>query len=251
MTTPRGGAGQVPSRVTGPQPAQQTAPRTEQMSVAPEWGALISVNRDGTDGTRYPLTGEWVDIGRSEADISFEDDHFLAERHARFEVKQGHVFVIPLDSMNGVFHKISQRTELAHGSHVLLGRELLRLELLVEGEREAHPLIRHGVSMFGSPVRRAWGRLMQLIPNGGVRDVRHLAGELMTVGREEGDILFRDDEFLSRRHAAFRWHDGKCILEDLNSSNGTFVRIVKPLRLSRGDKLRFGDQMFRFEPVDG
>ena len=35
--------------------------------------------------------------------------------------------------------------------------------------------MRHGVALFGSPPREPWGRLVQIIPSGGHRDVRHLA----------------------------------------------------------------------------
>ena len=68
------------------------------------------------------------------------------------------------------------------------------------------------------------------------------------MGREEGDLIFGDDEFLSRRHAAFRWKHGQCVLSDLGSSNGTFIRLSEPSNLSDGDFLRIGDQMFRYKP---
>ena len=101
--------------------------------------------------------------------------------------------------------------------------------------------------MFGSPPRRPWGRLSQLLPNGGIRDVRHLVDSEVVIGRQEGDLVYEDDPFLSRRHAALRWKDGRCILEDLESSNGTFVRISSPVTLKAGDHLPMGDQLFRFE----
>ena len=86
--------------------------------------------------------------------------------------------------------------------------------------------MRHGVALFGSPPREPWGRLIQLVPSGGYRDVRHLAGDEIVLGREEGDIVFRDDAFMSRRHAAVTWDGRAAQLTDLGSSNGTFVRIT-------------------------
>ena len=59
--------------------------------------------------------------------------------------------------------------------------------------------------------------------------------------------MFNDDEFLSRRHAALRWQNSQCSLVDLDSSNGTFVRVSEARELRDGDILRMGDQMFRFE----
>ncbi len=215
---------------------------------APAWGMLVSVNRDGTDGRSFPLAGEWVDIGRADADLVFESDTFLARRHARIEHKGGVVTVIPHDQLNGVYRRVDVPQNIGDGTVLLAGREVLRFELVTDEERDARPLVRHGVNMFGSPPRRPWGRLSQLLPNGGVRDIRHLNDAEVVLGREDGDLVFEDDAFLSRRHAVFRWKDGRCILEDLESSNGTFVRITGPVTLKPGDHLRMGDQLFRFEP---
>ena len=88
---------------------------------------------------------------------------------------------------------------------------------------------------------------MQVIPSGGHRDVRHLAGEEIVLGREEGDIVFRDDAFMSRRHAAVTWDGKRAQITDLGSSNGTFVRITGPTSIKNGDHVRMGDQLLRIE----
>jgi pSer/pThr/pTyr-binding forkhead associated (FHA) protein len=110
-----------------------------------------------------------------------------------------------------------------------------------------HPLVRHGVALFGSPPREPWGRLVQIIPSGGHRDVRHLVGEEIVLGREEGDIVFRDDAFMSRRHAAVTWDGKRAQVTDLGSSNGTFVRVTAPTPVKHGDHVRMGDQLLRIE----
>jgi FHA domain/Double zinc ribbon len=215
------------------------------------WASLYSVRRDGTDGDRYPLTGEWIEIGRADAggaDLLF-DDRYLASRHARIEQQSGgSCRVVPIDLLNGVYRRIRAPLSIADGTQILLGRELLRFELVDDPERgDVAPLSRFGVTMFGSPPRAPWGRLLQVLASGGLRDVRHLQGAEVVIGREDGDIVFRDDEFLSRRHAVMRWQGNHCVLEDLKSSNGTFVRLSGPQTLESGDSLRMGDQMFRIE----
>lgn len=224
------------------QPARGTGERA--------WGSLFSVRRDGTDGDRYPLAGEWIEIGRpggAGADLVF-DDRYLATRHARLElIPGGGARVVPIDLLNGVYRRIRGPHVIPSGTQILLGRELLRFELLDDAERDATSLSRFGVAMFGSPPRAPWGRLVQVLPSGGLRDVRHLHGGEVVLGREEGEIVFRDDEFLSRRHAVLRWQGGQCVLEDLKSSNGTFLRLRGPQPLEHGDTLRMGDQMFRVE----
>jgi pSer/pThr/pTyr-binding forkhead associated (FHA) protein len=223
-------------------------PPSAPAAVAAAWGTAVLVNRDGSDGQRYPLTGEYLTFGRAGADIAFDDDRFLARQHARLERGgDGVVKLAPLDGLNGVFRKIDAPIELVDGMAILIGREVLRYERVDPEESKVHPLVRHGVALFGSPPREPWGRFVQLIPSGGYRDVRHLAGEEIVLGREEGDIVFRDDAFLSRRHAAVTWDGKRALITDLGSSNGTFVRIAAAAVLKHADHVRMGDQLLRIE----
>jgi len=215
---------------------------------APAWGNAVLVNRDGSDGQRFPLAGEYLVVGRAGADIVFDEDRFLSRQHARFErANDGAVRINPLDTLNGVFRKADTPVELVDGMTILIGREVLRYERVDSEEMKIHPLVRHGVALFGSPPREPWGRLMQLVPSGGYRDIRHLFGEEVVLGREEGDIVFRDDAFMSRRHAAVTWNGMRAQLTDLGSSNGTFVRLTGPTALKHGDHVRMGDQLLRIE----
>ncbi|HET7506203.1 MAG TPA: FHA domain-containing protein [Kofleriaceae bacterium] len=214
----------------------------------PAWGTVVLVNRDGSDGQGYPLSGEYLVIGRAGSDIAFDDDRFLARQHARLERgADGVVKVHPLDALNGVFRKTDAPVELTDGTTILVGREVLRYERVEPEEVKVHPLVRHGVALFGSPPREPWGRFVQLIPSGGYRDVRHLAGDEVVLGREEGEIVFRDDAFMSRRHAAVTWDGRRAQITDLGSSNGTFVRLTGPTALKHGDHVRMGDQLLRIE----
>ena len=62
-----------------------------------------------------------------------------------------------------------------------------------------------------------------------------------------GDLVFADDQFLSRRHASIAWDGSRAMLNDLGSSNGTFIRLAGPMPVKNGDHLRMGDQLFRIE----
>jgi hypothetical protein len=248
-TPPAGAQAMRPASAVGkstaikyPQSSPPARPAGERV-----WGLLFSVKRDGTDGEQFPLSGEWVEVGRGAVDLAFDDRH-LAQRHARFEqISPSGCRVVPIDLLNGVYRRIRAAHAIPSGTQLLIGREVLRYEAVEEDERDINPIVRHGVALFGSPARKPWGRLVQLLANGGWRDVRHLAGGEMVLGREEGDIVFRDDEFLSRRHAILRWQNNQCVLDDLKSSNGTFIRLRGPQPLEHGDVLRMGDQMFRIE----
>jgi pSer/pThr/pTyr-binding forkhead associated (FHA) protein len=63
-----------------------------------------------------------------------------------------------------------------------------------------------------------------------------------TIGREGCDITVSDPD-VSRRHAELAVAEGQLSIEDLGSTNGTFVngeRIDQPRRLNDGDEVRIG-----------
>ncbi|MEX2193964.1 MAG: trypsin-like peptidase domain-containing protein [Thermoleophilaceae bacterium] len=72
-----------------------------------------------------------------------------------------------------------------------------------------------------------------------------VAGDSFTVGRDAACELTLDDVKLSRRHARLRaLADGRAVLEDLNSTNGTYVngwRMDRAVTLGGGEQVQFGD----------
>jgi len=208
---------------------------------------LVSVNRDGSDGEVHSIVEESVDLGRSQGQLRFQDDPYLSDRHCRFSIKNGEWIVQDMGSTNGVYIRISAPRELQDGDQLLLGKQVLRFELLSDEERDLTPAVEHGVLIFGSPLRVPWCRIRQVTVAGVARDVYHLCRSKVTVGREDGDLVFPDDEFMSRRHLVLSQDGSTARVEDVGSSNGTYVRIRKAQRLSTGAMIRIGDQLLRFE----
>ena len=66
------------------------------------------------------------------------------------------------------------------------------------------------------------------------------------IGRQDGDIRFPDDQFLSPLHARITWEQDHLVLRDLGSRNGTWVFFDEPHKLVDGDLLLIGSQMIRF-----
>ena len=225
------------------------APMAAALRVAsnPQTGfRLVVVHRDGTDGITYNLLGDQIDIGRTEGDLLFEDPH-LAPRHARIVASLTGRVLTPLETRNGVYVRVRGPVDLQDGDYLLMGKQVLRYETVSEPERNVRPAIEHGVVVFGTPVRPPWARLRQITPAGVGRDIFHLARPDMVLGREIGDIIFSEDEFMSRRHAQVSYRNGRGHLEDLGSSNGTFLRLRGPHGLASGDLIRLGDELLRFE----
>jgi FHA domain len=69
-------------------------------------------------------------------------------------------------------------------------------------------------------------------------------GEEVTIGRAPGcSVPLGDDTYVSQLHARIYIRDGKPFVEDLGSTNGTFLnrdRLSKTMPLHRGDKLQIG-----------
>ena len=70
------------------------------------------------------------------------------------------------------------------------------------------------------------------------------------IGRQREVEVSLDSAAVSRRHARVTWEDGTVFVEDLGSSNGTFVddvRITRKTRLLAGSILRVGPSVFQLD----
>ena len=243
--------GGVPVSTGAPTAAQPAAAGLASPARGPAVGGararLVSVRPDGTDAASCVFEGPAIDLGRTEGTMRFENDPYVAPRHARIERRDASYLLYPLDWVNGVFVRLREPTDLGDGDCFLVGRQLLRFEVPLEAERKARAAVEHGVAVFGSPLRSAWGRLRQLTVAALTLDVYYLSRAEVVLGREEGHIRFPDDEHMSRRHAALSETRGRVRLEDLASSNGTYLKLKAPRELRTGDLVRVGDQLLRFE----
>jgi pSer/pThr/pTyr-binding forkhead associated (FHA) protein len=228
------GAGTVPPTAAGGAPAQ-----------------LVILQRDGSDGGVFPISGDRVDIGGREGDIVLRDDPYLSPRHARIELRNDSFVLLDLGSTNGIYVRLREPETLADGDMILIGQQVLRFEISSEAERQVGPATQHGVMVFGTPDQPRLGRLTQYTTEGLARDVYYLHRQETVLGRESADLTFSDDPFLSRRHAAVVLHpaDRRFVLRDLGSSNGTALRCRAERVLSAGDQFRLGRHLFRFDLV--
>jgi len=73
-----------------------------------------------------------------------------------------------------------------------------------------------------------------------------LEGDQLTIGRDSTNEITINDAEVSRRHARLTFQGGKYVLEDLGSTNGTFVngqRLAGPRVLKAGEVVSFGEQI--------
>lgn len=74
-------------------------------------------------------------------------------------------------------------------------------------------------------------------------------GKGLRVGRGKHNDIVLPDHFASIDHAVFRLQKGKTILEDLGSTNGTWVngeQIHSPVQMVAGDYVKIGSITFQY-----
>ena len=72
-------------------------------------------------------------------------------------------------------------------------------------------------------------------------------GDELTIGKTTDCHLVVEDDFVSRRHARVFRNDRMLMVEDLGSSNGTFLRVRQPIVLGPGDEILLGTTVLRLE----
>jgi hypothetical protein len=107
-------------------------------------------------------------------------------------------------------------------------------------------------SLTAKPAERPSGKLVVLESpalDGG--ETYPLDSRPLTVGRgTNNDLPLAGDEYASGRHARFESRRDGVWLEDIGSTNGTFVngiRLTRERRLAPGDVVRIGETDLRFE----
>ena len=219
-------------------------------AVAAQAGSqLVTILKDGSEGPVHRLGTAVTDLGRFEGNITLPDDPSLSPRHARIQKRGDRHYLRDLGSVNGIFYRIREPVDLVHGDVVLVGQQVLRLEILGDGEVSLGPVMHYGVMLFGTPEQPRLARLVQLTSEGIPRDVFHLYRDETVIGRESGDVVFTDDVFLSRRHVAFKLDRAqrRVQVRDLGSSNGTLVLFRGEREIADGDVFRIGHHLFRFD----
>lgn len=80
----------------------------------------------------------------------------------------------------------------------------------------------------------------------------HTPNEPVVIGRTSDQVHLTDNS-TSRRHAEIRPHNGEWTLQDLNSSNGTFLngqRVVHASELRHGDQIKVGSTLLVFSGLE-
>ncbi|WP_151638787.1 FHA domain-containing protein [Noviherbaspirillum aerium] len=191
-------------------------------------------------------------IGRSEPPfVDYPPDLVgdLSRRHARIFCEYGAAYIADLGSKNGTTvngDDIRQKTRMLHdGDTVCFGRELsFRLQI---GER------------INAPRKTTRLASVTLSPESGVPELQPVVVTQFPFLISKSDTVFsryreqypEQVNYLSRRHAHIFLKSGAPFIEDLGSTNGTFLNgkrlDERAMPLKQGDTLAFGGHHFVYK----
>ena len=212
---------------------------------APGRAKLILIRGEGLEGLSYHLNATEHVAGRKQGAILFPEDNYLSPKHSTFLYRENVLYLRDDGSHNGTFLRVREPARLEDGDEVLVGDQLLRVEIL--NLRREYPM-RQDTLMYVSPPKDYKFRLLQIVRGGRPGEAFCSVNNDVLVGREGCDMNFAEDRHVSRRHARFTWSDeGHVTVADLDSKNGTFVRITDETRLQHGDYVQFGSELMRVE----
>ncbi len=199
----------------------------------------------GVDGLSYMLQGTEHLAGREDGQILFPEDSWLSPRHANFVYESGQLVVRDEGSLNGVYVRVRTPVALGFGDTFLCGEQLFKVEPAPRDTAGPSP---DQTYFYSSPRKRCTFKLTQLLTGGGQGIAFCALGPTAVIGREECDLNFPVDVYMSGTHAKVEMvGDGVFNLIDSESKNGTYVRIKGPQRLQHGDYLFLGRELLRVE----
>ena len=204
---------------------------------------LILIRGEGMDGLSYHLKADQHLIGR-QGQLEFPDDPFISPKHANFFYRDNRLVVRDEGSLNGVYFRVRGAVEISAGDTFLAGEQLFRLDPTPKASDGADP---DGTFFYSSPKYPSAFRLNQILEGGAIGMTVCARGSSLQIGREDGDLNFPSDVFLSGKHCTVAEKDGKFVLTDWDSRNGTYLRIKTETPLTHGDYVFIGRKLLRVE----
>ncbi len=209
---------------------------------------LILIRAEGDsamEGLSFALNAQEHVVGR-QGHLTFPEDRFVSPRHANLFYRDGKLVVRDEGSVNGVYVRIRGTVDLQPSDMFLAGEEVFRVEATPKASD--HP-DQDGTYFWSSPKRPSPFRVAQVLTGGATGNVVCAKETGIAIGREGGDMNFPTDVYMSATHARVDADPSgaKLTLTDLNSRNGTYLRIRAERELGHGDYVFIGRKILRVE----
>jgi len=210
---------------------------------APGKAKLILIRGEGVEGLSYQLNAEQHIVGRS-GQLVFPDDPFVSPKHANFFYRSGKLVVKDEGSLNGVYLRVKGTLDVLPDDVFLAGEQVFRIDATPKANDQPGP---DGTYFYSSPKHQSPFRITQILQGGAPGMTVCARGNSLQIGREGGDLNFPSDLYMSAAHCKLEDAGGKLMLTDLNSRNGTYIRLKAERELGHGDYVFIGRKLLRVE----
>jgi pSer/pThr/pTyr-binding forkhead associated (FHA) protein len=204
---------------------------------------LILIRGEGVEGLSYQLNAEQHIVGRN-GQLVFPDDPYVSPRHANLFYRNGKLVVRDEGSLNGVFLRVRGTVDVSAGDFFLAGEQLFRIEAAPRPNDGPAP---DGTYFYSSPKHQTQFKIVQFLEGGAPGMAVCARTGTLQIGREGSDLNFPADLFMSASHCKLDESVGKLTLTDMNSRNGTYLRLKTERELSHGDYVFIGKKLLRVE----
>lgn len=205
---------------------------------------VVRGQEGSSEGMTYLLHGREHIAGRQGDHVVFPDDPWVSPRHANFFYRDGSLVVRDEQSANGVYVRVTRPTPVSDGDRFLCGEQVFRVEVTSD---DPAGVGEDGTYFYASPRRPSAFRLVQMLEGGADGMVCGAHDDVCRVGREQADLNFPHDIYMSGRHAHLEQRGDDTLLVDDGSRNGTYLKIRGEQALADGDYLFIGKELLRVD----
>lgn len=223
------------------------AKKTEALSplVRPGHARLTVLAGDCPQGMTFSLSASSHEAGREAEHIALSEDSTVSPNHATFTYRGETLQVTDRESLNGVYVRIRAPHTLGDGDWFRVGSQVFVFRTLAARDEYATD---DGTLHFISPKRPGSFRVQQILDGGTAGLSSMSSNDELTIGGEGATVVFTADAYLSGAHAKiYRNSAGGYSIEDLGSTNGTYVRVREKAALTHGDLIYLGNTLLRVD----
>lgn len=213
----------------------------ERQDDATPGATLIKLRKDGKAQARMQLAHSRLIIGREDGDVVLKDDPTVSPWHAQLHLDGDRAMLKDMNSLNGVYVRLSEPMILRDGDSILAGNQRFVFRDTWDPPNPTEETTKAlGAEGYDDPSR------LMLMRAGGQCVGVYFIGQALTIGRASGELVFAADEQMDDEHARIvRQDNGEHTLHDLNSGDGVFVAIRGEVSLNGEQCFQVGRTRFR------
>jgi pSer/pThr/pTyr-binding forkhead associated (FHA) protein len=180
-------------------------------------------------------------IGRDESNDLVLEENGISGFHAEIQLDEDNIFLVDMDSTNGTCvngKKITGRTQIKTWDKLHFDKIAAEI---INPEKRRPTVMRSALT--DDALSQTWALKGESVELAGKN---FIIGKQMLIGRDLQCDLILNNTMISSRHAKIKSHNGTAKVEDLGSTNGTFVNGEKITQadLKDGDLIKIEPYLF-------